>query len=175
MGFVFHGVRHVIFLDAHGCIHKLTKGIEDGTPWDDHVIFSPAKPGEVASTPMGFVFRNTQHVIFRDDDGRIRQLTKGIDDGLPWEDLKNPGASHFGFFSPAKPGEVASTPMGFVFDGQRYVIFRDNRGWIRQLREPDVENAPWHDDPIYQPNPATGMPELASGTNPMGFVFRVSA
>jgi hypothetical protein len=78
MGYVFANIQHVVFQGTDGHIHELRWSSDPTPQWHDKDLSEKTGAPSAFSDPMGYVFANLQHVVFRGADGHIHELSRGF-------------------------------------------------------------------------------------------------
>ncbi len=100
--------------------------------WHDKDLTLETGAPTAAGDPMGYVFADTQHVVFRASDGHIHELW--------WK--PNPATWYDKDLTKESIAPIAAgDPMGYVFADTQHVVFRATDSHIHEL---------W-----WKPNPAT--------------------
>ncbi len=154
--FAAQSTQHVFYRGSNGKVYELWWDAANG--WHIEDLSAATGAPLAVGDPSAYVFnaQGTQHVLFRDGDGHVRELWWDAGGGWHLEDLS--------IATGAPP--AAGNPCGYVFDAQgtQHVVFRDGAGHIRELWWDAASG--WHLEDL---TAATGAP--LSSSDPTAYVF----
>ena len=121
--------QHVLYRGTDGQIHELFFSTKD-KKWETVNLSAATNAPKATGHPMGYFLEssNTQHVVFRTQDGDICELYYPVDAKEPKWNMKN-------LTQEAKAPRAASDPAAYVRndDKSEYIVYRSEDGQIQEL------------------------------------------
>jgi hypothetical protein len=156
--------RHAVYLEGNptavgsgttGAVVELYSGTD--TVWHWKYLNHPSGGERAASVPAGYWFaaEGTQHVVYRSDDGHLRELY--FTDDWYGNDLSD---------NDIQTGDVIGFVHGWASRGRQYIAFRGGDGKVRLgQRTQDADDVVWETKML---GDATGSPFPAGDSTPRG-------
>jgi len=121
--------QHVLYRSTDGQINELFFSTKD-KKWETVNLSAATNAPKAAGHPMGYFLEsgNTQHVVFRTNEGDICELYYPIDAKEPKWNLRN-------LTQDASAPKAASDPTAYVrnHDKSEYVVYRSEDGQIQEM------------------------------------------
>jgi hypothetical protein len=123
-GYTLGKSQHAVYRGADGRIHELYW--QGGSKWTHHDLTAASNSGHLSAVgdPAAYTLGESQHVIFRANDGHIHELY--------WQ----PGTTwvHSDLTAAAKsPALAAGDPAAYILGGSQHVVYRGNDKHIHEL------------------------------------------
>lgn len=160
-GYVFDKMQHVVYRNTDGHIVELFHKPDDAR-WQTNVLTEAAKAPKAAGDPCGYELKysaNTQHVIYRCNEGQIHEL---------FYPVENKKWAHNNLSAATKAPKATGKPCGYVFgDTTQHIVFRTTDGDIYELNhQPKGDAAGWRGN-----NLSTDAKSPKAASDPSGYVL----